>query len=108
RKDTSQMLDQQRDQIRDLMQSAGYVADVAPVQHGSLDGFQSGSGQSQPQGPGQQQSSPQSQGTFGGAGASPGQSDGGAKQARQERESNQETRHDQDVAPHHRRGPVYL
>ncbi|PJG55114.1 flagellar hook-length control protein FliK [Bradyrhizobium forestalis] len=108
RKDTSQMLDQQRDQIRDLMQSAGYVADVAPVQHGSLDGFQSGSGQSQPQLSGQQQSSPQSQGTFGGASTSSGQSDGGAKQARQERQLNQETRHDQDVAPQHRRGPVYL
>ena len=102
------MLDQQRDQIRDLMQSAGYVADVAPVQHGSLDGFQSGSNQSQPQLAGQQQSSPQSQGSFGGAGTSSGQSEGGAKQARQEREFNQETRHDQDVAPHHRRGPVYL
>src|SRR5262249_29982398 len=48
RKDTSQMLDQQRNSIRELMQSAGYVADVAPVQHGSLDGFQAGSGQSQP------------------------------------------------------------
>ncbi|MBH5368524.1 flagellar hook-length control protein FliK [Bradyrhizobium glycinis] len=108
RKDTSQMLDQQRDQIRDLMQAAGYVADVAPVQHGSLDGFQSGSGQSQPQLSGQQQSSPQSQGAFGGAGTSSGQSDGGAKQARQERQFNQETRHEQDVAPHHRRGPVYL
>ncbi|MGY3031124.1 chemotaxis protein MotD [Bradyrhizobium sp. USDA 4354] len=108
RKDTSLMLDQQRDQIRDLMQSAGYVADVAPVQHGSLDGFQSGSGQSQPQLSGQQQSSPQSQGTFGGTSTSSGQSDGGAKQARQERQPNQETRHDQDVAPHHRRGPVYL
>ena len=102
------MLDQQRDPIRDLMQSAGYVADVAPVQHGSLDGFQSGSGQSQPQLSGQQQPSSQSQGTFGGAGTSSGQSDGGAKQARQERQSNQETRHDQDVAPHTRRGPVYL
>ncbi|MEY9179281.1 flagellar hook-length control protein FliK [Bradyrhizobium sp. USDA 313] len=108
RKDTSQMLDQQRDQIRDLMQSAGYVADVAPVQHGSLDGFQSGSGHSQPQLSGQHQPSSQSQGAFGGAGTSPGQSDGGAKQARQERQFNQETRHDQDVAPHHRRGPVYL
>jgi len=108
RKDTSQMLDQQRDQIRDLMQSAGYVADVAPVQHGSLDGFQSGSGQSQPQLSGQQQPSSQSQGTFGGAGTSSGQSDGGAKQARQERQPSQETRHDQDVAPHLRRGPVYL
>ena len=51
------MLDQQRDSIRELMQSAGYVADVAPVQHGSLDGFQSGSGQSQPQLSGQQQPS---------------------------------------------------
>ncbi|WP_407117666.1 flagellar hook-length control protein FliK [Bradyrhizobium sp. LMG 9283] len=108
RKDTSLMLDQQRDQIRDLMQSAGYVADVAPVQHGSLDGFQSGSGQSQPQLSGQQQSSPQSQGAFGGASSSSGQSDGGAKQARQDRQFNQETRHDQDVGPHHRRGPVYL
>lgn len=108
RKDTSQMLDQQRDSIRDLMQSAGYVADVAPVQHGSLDGFQSGSGQSQPQLSGQQQSPSQSQGTFDGTGASSGQSDGGAKQARQERQSNQETRHDQDVGPQLRRGPVYL
>ncbi|MEZ0039546.1 hypothetical protein ABIF68_009916 [Bradyrhizobium japonicum] len=102
------MLDQQRDSIRDLMQSAGYVADVAPVQHGSLDGFQSGSGQPQPQLAGQQQPSSQSQGTFGGAGTSSGQSDGGAKQARQERQSNEETRHDQDVGPHTRRGPVYL
>lgn len=112
RKATSQMLDQQRDSIRDLMQSAGYVADVAPVQHGSLDGFQSGSGQSQsqpqPQLSGQQQSSSQSQGTFDGASTSSGQSDGGARQARQERQSNQETRHDQDVAPQIRRGPVYL
>jgi len=108
RKDTSLMLDQQRDSIRDLMQSAGYVADVAPVQHGSLDGFQSGSGQPQPQLSGQQQPSSQSQGTFGGAGTSSGQSDGGAKQARQERQSNEETRHDQDVGPHTRRGPVYL
>ncbi|GGI19535.1 flagellar hook-length control protein FliK [Bradyrhizobium guangdongense] len=108
RKDTSTMLDQQRDQIRDLMQSAGYVADVAPVQHGSLDGFQSGSGQPQPQLSGQQQQSSQSQGAFGGAGTSSGQSDGGARQARQERQLNQEARHDQDVAPHTRRGPVYL
>ncbi|EJN15627.1 Flagellar hook-length control protein FliK [Bradyrhizobium sp. YR681] len=110
RKDTSQMLDQQRDSIRELMQSAGYVADVAPVQHGSLDGFQGGSGQSQsqPQFASQQQPSSQSQGTFDGAGNSSGQSDGGAKQARQERQSNQETRHDQDVAPQTRRGPVYL
>ncbi|WP_407187821.1 flagellar hook-length control protein FliK [Bradyrhizobium centrosematis] len=108
RKDTSQMLDQQRDQIRDLMQSAGYVADVAPVQHGSLDGFQSGSGQSQPQLSGQQQPSPQSQGPFGGTGTSSGQSDGGARQARQERQSNQEMRHDQDVGQQNRHGPVYL
>lgn len=108
RKDTSTMLDQQRDQIRGLMQSAGYVADVAPVQHGSLDGFQSGSGQSQPQLAGQQQQSSQSQGAFGGAGSSSGQSDGGARQARQDQPPNQEARHDQDVAPHTRRGPVYL
>lgn len=106
RKDTSTMLDQQRDQIRDLMQSAGYVADVAPVQHGSLDGFQAGSGQSQL--PGQQQQSTQSQGAFSGAGTSSGQSDGGARQARQDQQPNQEARHDQDVAPHARRGPVYL
>ncbi|UPJ43482.1 flagellar hook-length control protein FliK [Bradyrhizobium sp. 40] len=108
RKDTSQMLDQQRDSIRDLMQSAGYVADIAPVQHGSLDGFQSGSDQSQPQLSGQQQPSSQSQGTFDGTSNSSGQADGGAKQARQERPSNQETRHEQDVAPQIRRGPVYL
>lgn len=108
RKDTSTMLDQQRDQIRDLMQSAGYVADVAPIQHGSLDGFQAGSGQSQPQLPGQQQQSSQSQGAFSGAGTSSGQSDGGARQARQDQQPNQEARHDQDVAPHTRRGPVYL
>lgn len=103
RKDTSQMLDQQRDSIRDLMQSAGYVADVAPVQHGSLEGFQSGSGQPQPSG--QQQPSSQSQGTFDGAGNSSRQPDGGASQ---ERQSNQETRHDHDVGPQTRRGPVYL
>ncbi|MET4256471.1 chemotaxis protein MotD [Bradyrhizobium sp. S3.12.5] len=108
RKDISAMLDQQRDQIRDLMQSAGYVADVAPVQHGSLDGFRAGSGQSQPQLPGQQQQSSQSQGAFSGAGTSSGQSDGGARQARQDQQPNQEARHDQDVAPHTRRGPVYL
>ncbi|MDT4736387.1 flagellar hook-length control protein FliK [Bradyrhizobium sp. WYCCWR 12699] len=108
RRDTSQMLDQQRDQIRDLMQSAGYVADVAPVQHGSLDGFQSGSGQSQPQLPSQQQPSSQSQGTFDSGGTSSGQSDGGARQARQERQSNQETRHDQELGQPNRRGPVYL
>ena len=104
RKDTSQMLDQQRDSIRVLMQSAGYVADVAPVQHGSL---QAGSGQSQPLA-GQQQQSAQSQGTFDGSGTSSGQSEGEARQARQERQPNQETRHEQDVAPHIRRGPVYL
>lgn len=108
RKDTSQMLDQQRDSIRELMQSAGYIADVAPVQHGSLDGFQAGSGQSQPQLPGQQQHSSQSQGAFNGSSTSSGQSEGGAKQDRQDRQPNQETRHDQDVAPHIRRGPVYL
>jgi chemotaxis protein MotD len=108
RKETSTMLDQQRDQIRGLVQSAGYVADVAPVQHGSLDGFQSGSGQSQPQLAGQQQQSSQSQGAFGGAGSSSGQSDGGARQTRQDQQPNQEARHDQDVAPHTRRGPVYL
>ncbi|UPK37339.1 flagellar hook-length control protein FliK [Bradyrhizobium sp. 186] len=108
RKDTSQMLDQQRDSIRELMQSAGYVADVAPVQHGSLDGFRAGSGQSQPQPSGQQQQSPQSQGTFDGTSTSSGQSESGDRQARRERQPNQETSHDQDVAPHVRRGLVYL
>lgn len=108
RKDTSLMLDQQRDSIRELMQSAGYVTDVAPVQHGSLDGFQSGSGQSQPQLTSQQQPSSQSQGSFDGTSNSSGQSNGGAKQARQESQANQETRHDLDVAPQIRRGPVYL
>ena len=104
RRDTSQMLDQQRDSIRDLMQSAGYVADVAPVQHGALDGFQSGSSQSQNSFSGQQQP----QGTPGGSSASSGQSQDGARQPRKDQQSNQETRHDQDVAPHHRRGAVYL
>jgi chemotaxis protein MotD len=102
RKDTSQMLDQQRDSIRDLMQSAGYVADVAPVQHGALDGFQSGSPQSQNSFSGQQQ------GTQGGSSPSSGQSQDGARQPRKDQPTNQETRHDQDVAPHHRRGAVYL
>lgn len=102
RKDTSQMLDQQRDSIRDLMQSAGYVADVAPVQHGALDGFQPGSSQSQPSFGGQPQ------GAQGGSSASSGQSQDGARQPRKEQQTNQETRHDQDVAPHHRRGAVYL
>lgn len=104
RKDTSQMLDQQRDSIRELMQSAGYVADVAPVQHGALDGFQPGSSQSQPSPSGQQQ---QPQGTQDGSSASSGQSQDGARQPRKEQQTNQETRHDQDVAPH-RRGAVYL
>jgi chemotaxis protein MotD len=107
RRDTSQMLDQQRDSIRELMQSAGYVADVAPVQHGALDGFQAGSGQPQPSFAGQQQS-PQGQGTLTDSGTSSGQSQGGANQARQDQQPNQETPHDQDVAPHIRRGPVYL
>ncbi len=104
RKDTSQMLDQQRDSIRELMQSAGYVADVAPVQHGALDGFQPGSSQSQPSSSGQQQP----QAAPDGSSASSGQSQDGARQPRKEQQTNQETRHDQDVAPHHRRGAVYL
>ncbi|MGY8666540.1 flagellar hook-length control protein FliK [Bradyrhizobium sp. UFLA05-109] len=107
RKDTSQMLDQQRDSIRDLMQSAGYVAEVAPVQHGALDGFQAGSGQPQPSLSGQPQSQ-NAQGAFDGSNASSGQSDGGARQARDEQQPNQETRHEQDVAQRTRRGPVYL
>jgi len=105
RRETSQMLDQQRDSIRDLIQSAGYVADVAPVQHGALDGFQPGSSQPQPSFSGQQQ---QPQGTSDGSSASSGQSQDGARQSRKDQQANQETRHDQDVAPHHRRGAVYL
>ena len=104
RRDTSQMLDQQRDSIRELMQSAGFVADVAPVQHGALDGFQPGSSQSQSSFSGQQQP----QGTPDGSSTSSGQSQDGAKQPRKEQQTNQEMRHDQDVAPHHRRGAVYL
>lgn len=104
RKETSQMLDQQRDSIRELMQSAGYVADVAPVQHGALDGFQPGSSQSQPSSSGQQQP----QAAPDGSSASSGQSQDEAKQSRKEQQINQETRHDQDVAPHRRRGAVYL
>jgi chemotaxis protein MotD len=104
RRETSQMLDQQRDSIRELMQSAGFVADVAPVQHGALDGFQPGSSQSQPSFSGQQQP----QGAPDGSNPSSGQSQDGAKQPRKEQQTNQETRHDQDVAPHHRRGAVYL
>lgn len=104
RRDTSQMLDQQRDSIRELMQSAGYVADVAPVQHGALDGFQPGSSQSQNSFSGQQQP----QGAPGGSSASSGQSQDGTRQPRKDQQTNQETRHDQDVAPHHRRGAVYL
>jgi chemotaxis protein MotD len=104
RKDTSQMLDQQRDSIRELMQSAGYVADVAPVRHGALDGFQPGSPQSQNSFSGQ----PQPQGAQGESGASPGQSQDGARQPRKDQQANQETRHGQDVGPHHRRGAVYL
>ncbi|GLR85179.1 flagellar hook-length control protein FliK [Bradyrhizobium iriomotense] len=107
RKDTSQMLDQQRDSIREVMQSAGYVAEVAPVQHGALDGFQSGAGQPQPSLSGQPQSQ-SAQGAFDGSSASSGQSDGGARQARDEGQPNQETRHEQDVAQRTRRGPVYL
>ena len=62
----------------------------------------------QPQLANQQQPSSQSQGAFDGAGSSSRQSDDGARQGRQERQPNQETRHDQDAAPQLRRGPVYL
>jgi chemotaxis protein MotD len=103
RRDTSQLLDQQRDSIRELMRSAGYVADVAPVQHGTLDGFQGGSGQSQPSLSGQQQSShPQ------GTPDSFGQQQGDAKQTRQERHHNQETRHEQEVVSHNGRGAIFV
>ncbi len=102
------MLDQQRDSIRELMQTAGYVADVAPVQHGSLDGFQPGTGgQSQPSLSGQQQA-PSGQGASGNSNPSSGQPQGDARQARDERQSHQEARREQDVVPQTRRGPVYL
>src|SRR3954452_11929650 len=103
RRETSQLLDQQRDSIRELMQSAGYVADVAPVQHGTLHGFQAGSGQSQPSLSGQQQSShPQrTPDSF-------GQQQGEAKQTRPERNHNQETRHEQDVVSHNGRGAIFV
>ncbi|MCA6123797.1 flagellar hook-length control protein FliK [Bradyrhizobium sp. WSM 1704] len=107
RKDTSQMLDQQRDSIRELMQSAGYVADVAPVRHGALDGFQAGAGQAQPSLSGHQPA-PNGQGTANSFSAPSDQSQSGAKQPRDERQADQETRHEQDVAPQTRRGPVYL
>jgi chemotaxis protein MotD len=107
RRDTSQLLDQQRDSLRELMRSAGYVAEVAPVQHGSLDGFQAGLGQSQPSLAGQPQSS-QPQGAPDGFSTSSGQSQGEANQARQERHPNQETRHEQGVVPRDPRGAVYL
>ena len=103
RRDTSQMLEQQRDSIRELMHSAGYVAEIAPVQHGTLDGLQTGSGQSHPSLMGQQQSS-NGQGTLDGF----GQSQSGARQTRQEPHHNQETRHEQDVVSHNGRGAVYL
>jgi chemotaxis protein MotD len=103
RHDTSQLLDQQRDSIRELMRSAGYVAEVAPVQHGTLDGFQAGSGQSQPSMSGQQQSS-HPQGTF----DSFGQQQGEAKQTPRERHHNQETRHEQGVVSHNSRDTIFV
>jgi chemotaxis protein MotD len=103
RRETSQLLDQQRDSIRELMRSAGYVADVAPVQHGTLEGFQAGSGQSQPSLSGQQQSS-HPQGTL----DSFGQQQGEAKQTRRERHQNQETRHEQDVVSYNGRGAIFV
>lgn len=105
RRDTSQLLEQQRDSIRELMRSVGYVADVAPVRHGTLDGLQAGSGQSQTPLSGQQQSS---HGTPDNFSPSSGQPQGGAKQARQERHHDQEMHHEQDVVSHNRRGAVYL
>jgi chemotaxis protein MotD len=107
RRDTSQMLDQQRDSIRDLMRSAGYVADVAPVRQGTMDGLQAGSGQPQPSFSGQHQASTP-QGGPDGFNPSLGQPQGGQKQARQEREPNQEMSHEQVVVSHGRRGDIYL
>ena len=105
RRDTSQLLEQQRDSIRELMRSAGYTADIAPVQHGTLDGLPAGSGQSQASLPGQQQSS---QGMPDNFSPSSGQPQGGARQARQEGQHDQETRHEQDVVSRNGRGTVYL
>jgi chemotaxis protein MotD len=107
RQDTSQMLDQQRDSIRDLMRSAGYVADVAPVQHGSMDGLQAGSGQSQSWLSGQQQPS-HPQGGPDGFDPSSGRPQGDARQSRQDRQPDQEAHHEQNVVSQRRRGDIYL
>ena len=72
-----------------------------------LDGFQAGSGQSQSSFSGQQPSA-NTHGSPDGSSASAGQSQDDTRQARQERHPNQETRHDQDLAPRNRRGAVYL
>jgi chemotaxis protein MotD len=101
RRDTSQMLEEQRGSIRALMQSAGYTADIAPVQHGFLDA----AGQLQPSLSGQQQPS---QGAFDSFGASTSQPQGGERQARDDRPQNQETRHVQNVVPPSSRDVVYV
>jgi chemotaxis protein MotD len=109
RRDTSLMLEQHRGALRELMQSAGYVTEVAPVHHGALDGFQSGSGQSQSQSSfaGQQQAA-NGQGASGNSGASSGEPRDGPQQGADEGQPNQETRHDEDAAAPVHRGPVYL
>jgi chemotaxis protein MotD len=107
RRDTSQMLEEQRGSIREIMHSAGYVADVAPVQHGVMDGLQTGSGQSQQSFSGQNQSS-NAQGALDNFNTPSGQSESGARQDRQDRNPGQETRHEQDVVSSNRRSAVYL
>lgn len=107
RLETCRMLDQQRDSIRGMMHLAGYVAEVATVQHGTMDGLQTSSGQSQPSLSGQPQSY-HSQGASDGAGASPGQSHGNAKRTHDEREPNREAFRERDQALQHPRGVVYL
>lgn len=106
RRDTTQLLEEQRGSIRELMRSAGYIADVASVQHGSLDGLPSGSAHPQSTFGGQpQQQSQASSDTFN---PSSGDAQNGARQPRQEREQNQEARHEQDMVSHNRRGALFI
>jgi chemotaxis protein MotD len=109
RRETTRFLEEHRDSIKELMRSVGYAADVASVQHGSLDGFQSGSGQPPSSlGDKPQQQAPQSQGSADTFGPSSDDAQNGAWRQRQERDQNREVRHEQDMVPNNRRGALYL
>ena len=110
RGDTTKMLEEQRDSIRELMRSAGYAADVASVQHGSLDGLQSGSGQQQASFGDRSHQAPQSQsqGSADSFNQSSGDAQNRAWRPRQEREQDREVRREQDVVSSNRSGAVYL